>query len=213
MTIEPAITATERVALVERGRLLSRVTLAYNAAEGAAAIVTGALAGSVALMGFGIDSVIEVVSSMAALRRLGADADAERRAGAERFSMRIIGVCFLALSLYIVVDAGHALLTHEIPGRCIPGIIVATLSVVIMPLLARAKRRVAVALGSRALNADATQTDLCMYLSAIVLGGLVLNALFGWWWADPIAALLTVPIIAREGFEALRGEEGCDECS
>jgi divalent metal cation (Fe/Co/Zn/Cd) transporter len=95
---------------------------------------------------------------------------------------------------------------HEVPGRTIPGIIVASLSVVIMPLLARAKRRVAVGLGSRALRADATQTDLCMYLSAIVLGGLLLNAMFGWWWADPVAALIMVPIIAREGFEGLRGK-------
>jgi divalent metal cation (Fe/Co/Zn/Cd) transporter len=206
MTIEPTVTTTERATLVKRGKLLSRMTLAYNSAEGVAAIVTGALAGSVALMGFGIDSVIEVVSSFAALRRLGADADAERRALAERRSLRIIGACFLALSLYIVLDAGHALLVHEVPGRTIPGIIVASLSVVIMPLLARAKRRVAVGLGSRALRADATQTDLCMYLSAIVLGGLSLNAMFGWWWADPVAALIMVPIIAREGFEGLRGK-------
>jgi divalent metal cation (Fe/Co/Zn/Cd) transporter len=211
MTIERAITASESASLIERGKLLSRATLAYNSAEGVAAIVTGALAGSVALMGFGVDSIIEVVSSAAALRRLGADADAEQRERAERFSLRIIGACFLALSLYIVVDGGHALLTHEVPGRTIPGIIVATLSVVIMPLLARGKRRVAVGLGSRALAADATQTDLCMYLSAIVLGGLLLNALVGWWWADPVAALIMVPIIAREGLEGWRGEEGCDD--
>ncbi|MEO6876863.1 MAG: cation transporter [Gemmatimonadaceae bacterium] len=206
------LTAAERATFVNRGKLLSRVTLAYNSAEGVAAIVTGALAGSVALMGFGIDSVIEVVSSVAALRRLGADADAEQRARAERLSLRIIGACFIALALYIALEAGHALLTHDVPRRTIPGIIVAALSVVIMPLLARAKRRVAVGLGSRALAADATQTDLCMYLSAILLCGLLLNALVGWWWADPVAALIMVPIIAREGLEGLRGEDGCDDC-
>ncbi len=206
------LTAAERATFVKRGKLLSRVTLAYNSAEGVAAIVTGALAGSVALMGFGIDSVIEVVSSVAALRRLGADADAEQRARAERLSLRIIGACFIALALYIALEAGHALLTHDVPRRTIPGIIVAAMSVVIMPLLARAKRRVAVGLGSRALAADATQTDLCMYLSAILLCGLLLNALAGWWWADPVAALVMVPIIAREGLEGLRGEDGCDDC-
>jgi divalent metal cation (Fe/Co/Zn/Cd) transporter len=200
----------DREELVRRGQLVSRITLAYNAAEGLAAITTGLFAGSIALIGFGTDSIIEVLSSVAALWRLRSDADAKRRAHSEDVSLRIIGGCFVGLAAYIVVDAGHALLMHELPRKTVPGIIVATLSVVVMPLLARAKRRVAIGLGSRALEADAKQTDLCMYLSAIVLGGLLLNALFGWWWADPVAGLVMTPIIAREGVEGLRGDPACD---
>ena len=213
MTMSADMPEHGRTALVRRGQRLSRITVAYNAAEGLAAIITGLLAGSVALVGFGIDSGIEVVSSAAALWRLRSDVEVVRRVQVERASFRIIGGSFVALALYIALDAGHALWAREAPAKTIPGIIVAALSVVIMPLLARGKRSVAIGLGSRALRADATQTDLCMYLSAIVLGGLVLNALFGWWWADPVAALLMTPIIAREGFDGLRGEPTCDDCA
>ena len=202
--------AMNRAALVRRGQRLSRITLAYNTAEGIAAIVAGMLAGSIALTGFGIDSVIEVASSVAALWRLRSDADAAARERSERVSRRIIGVCFVALAIYIGIDAIHSLWTREQPRATIVGIIVAGFSVIIMPLLARSKRQVALALGSRALEADAVQTDLCMYLSAIVLAGLALNALLGWWWADPVAALIMVPIIAREGYEGLRGEDHCE---
>lgn len=212
MSAESDNVRPHRATLVRRGQWLSRITLIYNAGEGLAAIFTGVLAGSIALVGFGMDSVIEVVSSVAALWRLAADVDTNRRERAERLSLRVIGGCFVALSLYIVVDAGHALWSHEAPAKTIPGIIVASLSVVVMPLLARGKRRVAAGLKSRALRADATQSDLCMYLSAIVLGGLLMNAFFGWWWADPVAALAMTPIIAKEGIEGLRGEDACDDC-
>jgi divalent metal cation (Fe/Co/Zn/Cd) transporter len=195
-----------RAAAARWGTHLSRITLVYNAGEGIVAIVAGLMAGSIALVGFGIDSVIEVVSSVASLWRLRSDADAERRARSERTTLQIVGWCFIALALYIVADAGHALFVHEIPERTIPGLIITVLSVVVMPLLARAKRRVAETLGSRALSADATQTSLCAYLSAIVLAGLLLNAALGWWWADPVAALAMVPIIAKEGIEGVRGE-------
>ncbi len=203
---------TQREDAARRGRLLSRATLAYNIGEGLAALVVGALAGSVALLGFGIDSVIEVISSVATLWRLRSDADPVRRIHSERVALRIIGICFLALALYILADAGHALATREVPARTIPGVIITALSVIVMPLLARGKRQVAVTLGSRALDADATQTSLCAYLSLIVLCGVLLNVLFGWWWADPVAALAMVPIIAREGIEGLRGEVTCDDC-
>jgi divalent metal cation (Fe/Co/Zn/Cd) transporter len=202
----------DRPALVRRGQMLSRTTLAYNVAEGIAAIIAGVLAGSVALTGFGIDSAIEVISSVAALWRLRADADAVSREHAERRSARVIGVCFLALALYIAVDAVGTLRQHDAPRTTTVGMIVAALSVVVMPLLARAKRRVAIELGSRALQADAVQTDFCMYLSAIVLVGLALNALLGWWWADPLAALIMTPIIAREGIGGVRGQGDCDTC-
>jgi divalent metal cation (Fe/Co/Zn/Cd) transporter len=204
--------AVDRTALVRRGQRLSRIALAYNTGEGIASIATGLLAGSIALTGFGIDSVIEVASSVAALWRLRADVDVAARERSEHASLRIIGICFLALAVYIGIDATRTLWTRERPHATVLGIIIAGLSVIIMPLLARSKRQVALALGSRALEADAVQTDLCMYLSAIVLVGLALNALLGWWWADPVAALIMTPIIAREGYEGLRGEDHCDTC-
>jgi divalent metal cation (Fe/Co/Zn/Cd) transporter len=131
---------------------------------------------------------------------------------AERVALRIVGACFLTLAPYITYEAGESLLAGEAPERTIPGIAVAVASVIVMPLLARAKRRVAGRIGSSALTADAKQTELCTYLSAILLGGLLLNALFGWWWADPVAALAMVPIIVKEGRTALRGETCCAIC-
>ncbi len=201
-----------RAVLVRQGQLYSRITLIYNACEGLAAILTGVMAGSIALVGFGLDSVIEVVSGAAALWRLHADVDVARREHAERSALRIIGACFLGLALYVGADALHALFRHEMPAATLPGTIVAALSVVVMPVLARRKRRIAIGLGSRALRADAAQTDLCVYLSAIVLIGLLLNATLGWWWADPLAALVMTPIIAREGIEGLRGNDNCNHC-
>jgi divalent metal cation (Fe/Co/Zn/Cd) transporter len=201
-----------RAALVTRSRWLNAATLGYNSLEGVIAILAGVAAGSVALVGFGIDSGIELSASTVALWRLGADADAARRVVVERMSHRVIGVLFLALAVYVAYEAGSALWQHEAPRESLIGIALAAASVVIMPLLARAKRRVGVQLGSRALTAEARQTSLCAYLSAILLSGLVLNAWLGWWWADPVAALLMVPIIAREGFEGLRGEDTCTDC-
>lgn len=200
-----------RAALVRRGRLLSRATLVYNAFEGIASIVAGALAGSVSLLGFGIDSAIEVSSSIAALWRLRADIDPARRARVEAASLRVIGWLFLALAAYVAVDAVHALYARHMPARSMLGIIITAMSVIVMPVLARAKRKVGLSLGSKALTADAMQTSLCMWLSAITLTGLALNALFGWWWADPVAALCMTPIIANEGVESLRGDVCCDD--
>jgi divalent metal cation (Fe/Co/Zn/Cd) transporter len=200
-----------RADLVARSRRLNLATLAYNALEGVIAIASGVAAGSVALIGFGIDSGIELTASVVALWRLSADADHARRELAERTSHRIIGGLFMALALYVTVDAGLALWNREAPGESPVGIALAAASVLVMPYLARAKRRVGVALGSRALTAEAAQTSLCMWLSAILLGGLVLNATLGWWWADPVAALAMVPIIAKEGVEGLRGAPTCTD--
>jgi divalent metal cation (Fe/Co/Zn/Cd) transporter len=126
-------------------------------------------------------------------------------------ALRLVGGCFLLLAAYVLFEAVHALLRHEVPAPSPLGIGLAVLSLIVMPLLARAKRRVAGRLRSAALAADSRQTDLCAFLSAILLGGLALNAAFGWWWADPAAALIMVPIITREGVLALRGEV-CDDC-
>ncbi len=197
---------TDREAAVRDGRRLERLTLGWNLTEAAVSVGAGLAAGSVALIGFGADSLIESLSAVVLLWRLR-QPDARR----ERTALRLVGVSFLVLGAYIAVDAGLALWSREAPERSAVGIAVAALSLVVMPLLARAKRRVAVRLNSRALHADSRQTDLCAYLSAILLVGLGLNALLGWWWADSAAALVMVPIIVREGLGALRGEV-CDDC-
>jgi len=197
---------------VRRGKRLEHFTIGYNALEGLASIVAGVFAGSIALVGFGVDSIIEVTSAIALLVRLHADADHARRERSERITLRIVGICFLSLAAYIAFDSINALIHRALPEHSIPGIVITALSVVIMPLLSRAKRNVGRAIGSNALIADAKQTALCTYLSAITLIGLLLNALLGWWWADPAAALIMVPIIVREGVEGLRAEH-CDDCA
>jgi len=199
----------DRRGFARRGRLLQHLTIAWNSAECVVALVAGFLAGSVALVGFGFDSAIEVASSLAALWRLQRDADEARREAAERWTLRVIGMCFLLLAAYVLCDAVLALVHGAPPEGTILGLAVAALSLIVMPLLARAKRRVASALGSGALEAETRQTEMCAYLSAILLGGLGLNVWPGWWWADPVAALLMVPLIAREGWEALRGRTCC----
>ena len=201
----------ERARVVKRGQKLEYFTIAYNSLEGLIAIIFGALAGSIALVGFGFDSVIEVTSGAVLLWRLRAEMDEERRERVEASSLRIVGICFLALAAYVCYDAAGSLIGRELPERSVPGIVLAVASLVVMPLLARAKRRVARGIKSAAMTADAKQTELCTYLSAILLGGLALNALFGWWWADPVAALLMVPLIAFEGYKTLRGETCCGE--
>ena len=204
---------SDRRRVVRRGLLLGYATIAYNSLEGVLAIGAGLAAGSIALVGFGADSLIELAAGLAAVWRLKADVDPVRRAHAERTTLRVIGACFLALAAYVTADAAHALWRREAPEESTLGVIVAAASLVVMPALARAKRRVAGALGSGALEAEATQTSLCAYLSAILLGGLLLNALLGWWWADPVAALAMVPIIGREGVEGLGGRDACgDAC-
>jgi len=187
-----------------RGRRLQYFTIAYNSAEAAISLAAGILAGSVSLIGFGLDSIIEVTSGAAMLWRL-------RDATAERITLRIVGWCFLLLAAYIALDSASMLYRHEEAQHSLPGILVATASVIVMPLLARAKRQVAQHLGSAALNADSRQADFCGYLSAILLAGLLLNAVFGWWWADPAAALIMTPIIAKEGYDALKGKQ-CSDC-
>ena len=147
------------------------------------------------------------------LWRLHADVDAVKRERVEAITLRLVGICFLVLALYVTYDSVESLLRHQAPDESLMGIILASVSLIVMPLLVRAKRRVARSINSGALMADSKQTELCTYLSAILLGGLLLNALLGWWWADPVAALIMIPIIAKEGIEALRGEMcGDDEC-
>jgi divalent metal cation (Fe/Co/Zn/Cd) transporter len=204
--------ALERNALVARGKRLEYFTLAWNGFEAAVALSAGVLAGSIALVGFGLDSVIETASAVILLWRFRADADTERREHAEQTAHRLVGACFLLLAAYVAAEAIRALWIKAQPQRSLPGILIAVAAVIIMPLLGRAKRRVAARLSSRALRADSRQADFCAYLSAILLAGLLLHTLLGWWWTDPAAALVMVPIIAREGVQGLRGE-ACDDCA
>ncbi|HWR50759.1 MAG TPA: cation transporter [Bryobacteraceae bacterium] len=209
MKVLVATALSDRQSAVRRGELLEYGTIAWNSAEGVIAVLVGLLAGSVALVGFGLDSFIEVSSGVALLWRLHHDRNEQRRERVERLTLRIVGWCFLALAAYVGQDSLTALLRREAPDESLTGIVLAAVSLIVMPLLARAKRRVAAQLGSAAMAADARQTDFCMYLSAILLAGLGLNALFGWWWADPSAGLLMTPIIVNEGVRALRGKTCC----
>ncbi len=206
------IAALERTAVVHHGRRLEYFTIAWNALEGLVAIVAGAIAGSISLVGFGIDSFMEVTSGSVLLWRMSVDADVLRREQNERRALRVVGVCFLLLAAYIAYESATDLRSKRAPEHSIAGIVLACVSLVVMPLLSRAKRKVGRALGSAAMQADAKQTEFCTFLSAILLAGLLLNAVFGLWWADPAAALIMVPIIAKEGIEGVQGK-ACDECS
>jgi divalent metal cation (Fe/Co/Zn/Cd) transporter len=202
-----------RAALVRRGLWLNYLTIAYNSLEAVVALIAGLASGSVALVGFGFDSVIEVTASVAAQWRLRADWHHERREQVERITHRIIGITFLVLAAYVAFDSARTLWFRKPPEQTVPGVVILVLSVIVMPLLARAKRDVAIAMGSRALEADAKQTSLCAYLSIIALAGVALNAAAGWWWADPLSALAMVPIVAREGLEGVRGDTCCSQCA
>lgn len=191
----------ERVLQTRAGRRVEYLSIAWTSLEAIVGVTAGILAGSVALIGFGADSIIEVASSCVLLWWL-----AEGSIDRDRVAHRLVGACFFALAAYIAVKASSDLLKGVGPRATYFGIFYATACVVVMPLLARAKRRVATRLNSHALHADSHQSDICAYLSLILLLGLTLNALLGWWWADPIAALCMLPIIIREGLAGLRGE-------
>ena len=150
--------------------------------------MAGIVAGSVSLVGFGVDSFIEVISGGALLWRMSVDAEHRQRERVEQITLRIVGTCFVALAAYVGYEAVKNLIEKKPPEHSLAGIILACASLIVMPVLARAKRRVREPLKSAAMNADAKQADFCMYLSAILLGGLVLNAVANLWWADPISA-------------------------
>jgi divalent metal cation (Fe/Co/Zn/Cd) transporter len=200
-----------RPALIQRSRRLNYATLTYNSLEGVLSIGAGLLAGSILLVGFGTDSLIELTAGAAALWRLSADLNPARRERVEQQTLRLIGLCFLALAVYVSLEAFRALVGRTAPEQSPLGIGIAAASLLVMPFLARAKRIVAAQLGSGALAAEAKQTLICTYLSAILLVGLALNTLWGWWWADPVAGLAMVPLIAWEGLEGIRGRSACGE--
>jgi divalent metal cation (Fe/Co/Zn/Cd) transporter len=191
---------------------LTGATVAWNSLEAVIAVAGGVLAGSIALVGFGLDSVIEVASAVVITWRLwrqGADQAANERA--ERRAVRLIALSFFAIAAYVAADAASTLVgLREEPQRSPLGLTITALSLVVMPSLAWAKRRVAARLGSVALRADAAETQLCTYLSAVVLLGLAANALLGWWWMDPVAALVVAGLAVREGRHAWTSGELCD---
>lgn len=197
-----------RDALARRIRLLVAATISYNVVEAVVAITAGTLASSSALIGFGLDSVIEVSSAAAVAWQFSAREHAVREAR-EKTTLRIIALSFFALAAYVGVDAVRALAGTGEAGRSVPGIVLAALSLAVMPFLSAAQRRTGRELGSASAVADSKQTLLCTYLSAVLLAGLVLNATLGWSWADPVAALAIAAIAVKEGRDTWRGEGCC----
>jgi divalent metal cation (Fe/Co/Zn/Cd) transporter len=198
-----------RQAVAHRGRRLEYFTIVWNGIEGLIAVAAGIVAGSISLVGFGMDSFIEVTSGATLLWRMSVDADVESRERNEKLSLRIVGICFVALALYIAIESVADLIRKTPPEHSIPGIVLACVSLIVMPILSRAKKKVGDSMSSAAMKADARQTDFCVYLSTILLAGLLLNTILGWWWADPIAALIMVPIIVKEGIDGIKARTCC----
>ncbi|WP_274561439.1 cation transporter [Streptomyces spiramyceticus] len=199
---------TRRDALTRRVRILVAATITYNLVEAAVAITAGTIASSTALVGFGLDSVVEVSSAAAVAWQFSARDHAVREAR-EKTTLRIIAVSFFALATYVTFDAVRALAGTGEAERSVPGIVLAALSLAVMPVLSAAQRRAGRELGSASAVADSKQTLLCTYLSAVLLVGLVLNATLGWSWADPIAALAIAAVAAKEGRDAWQGKTCC----
>jgi len=204
----------DRSKLVRRGFNLSVITVVWNIIEGVIAVIFGFASGSVALLGFGIDSFIESSSGIVVGWRFSYEMSGrsrEKTEKAELWASRIAGFLLLVLALYLLTDSCRRLLGYgREPDPSRMGIALTIVSLILMPVLAKAKLKVSGQLGSRALRADAYETICCAWLSLTTLAGLILNAVFGWWWADPVAALVLVPLIVREGIEGIRGDDDCD---
>ncbi len=201
-----------RQAALNRARLLNRLTLAWNVLEGVVALAAGLVAGSVSLIGFGLDSGIEVSASVILAWRLGQERRGGCMADSDRRATRAIALSFAALAAYVWVEAARDLLGDNEPDVSTVGLVLTSVSLVVMPFLARAKARLAPVLGSQAAASEANQTRLCALLSGVVLVGLGLNALVGWWWADPVAALVIGGIAAAEAVRTWRAEALADTC-
>lgn len=206
-------TTLDRPQLVQRGNRLAYLTIGWNIAEGVVAIASGLVAGSIALVGFGVDSYVEVFAGAVVLWRLSKERHGHQVSeAAERRAVRLIAATFLVLAVGVAIESVRKLVSGERPSVSAFGMAITTVSLIVMPLLSRAKRRVGEQLNSRAIQADATETNLCVWLSGVVLLGLALNAAFGWWWADPIAGFGIVYVAGREGIEHLRAEQVDDCC-
>ncbi|HZA79500.1 MAG TPA: hypothetical protein VE623_24245, partial [Acidimicrobiales bacterium] len=202
----------DRAVALRRSRWLNAATIAWNGVEGAVAVAAGVAAGSVSLVGFGADSAIEVSAAVVLTWRLHQDRPGRCMQETDRWATRLIAVSFAVLAAYVAVDAARDLAAGTHPEASVVGLTVATLSLVVMPPLAIAKRRLAPALGSAAVVADARQTNLCAVLSAVLLVGLAANAAFGWWWADPAAGLGIAALAAVEASRTWRAQSLADTC-
>lgn len=201
LTTAPVLDPAVRVRALDRARLLNRVTIGWNLVEGIVAVAAGVVAGSVSLVGFGIDSGIEVSAAVILAWRLHRERDPGCTQPSDRLATRAIALSLALLAAYVTVTAIGDLASGARPDASPVGIVIAAVSLAAMPGLARAKRRLAPALGSRAVEADAAQTNICAWLSGVLLVGLGANALLGWWWADPVAA---IGIASLAAFEARR---------
>ena len=201
-----------RQAAVRRSRLLNRVTIGWNVVEGVVAVVAGAIAGSVSLVGFGLDSGIEVSAAVILSWRLAKEGRGGCMADFDRRATRLIAGSFAVLAAYVGVESIRDLIARSAPEASVAGIVLAAVSLVVMPVLARAKRRLAPALGSRAAASEANQTSLCALLSAVLLIGLALNATLGWWWADPTSGLVIAALAGVESVRTWRSEALADTC-
>ena len=201
----PDVDDERRKVLSRRIRLFVAATITYNVVEAVVAITAGTMASSTALVAFGLDSVIEVTSALAVAWQFAAP-DPETR---EKAALRTIAYSFFALAVYVSVDSVWSLIGGAEAHHSVPGLILAALSLVVMPVLSYGQRRAGRELNSRSAVADSKQTLLCTYLSAVLLIGLAVNALFGWWWADPAAALIIAVVAVKEGRDAWRGDACC----
>lgn len=206
-----ATVTVPRATLIRRGLMLEYLTVGWNIVEGIVAVGAGVVAGSPSLIGFGVDSFVETTSGGILVWRLRDEdtgrLDEEEIERVEERAERFVGVALLLLAVYVAWDSIQALVSRDEPAPSPVGIVLTAVSIAVMLWLARAKREAGEALGSRALIADSKQTYACWYLSMTALAGLALNALFGLWWADPVAALAIVVLLVREGIEAIRGED------
>jgi divalent metal cation (Fe/Co/Zn/Cd) transporter len=204
-----ATTPENRIAVVVSAKRLEYFTIAWHLLEGVISVLAGLIAGSLSLLGFGVDSLIELVSGAAVLWRMNVDHRIEQRERNETLTLKLIGWSFIGLSIYLVFRSIVSFVGQKVPEHSPVGIAIALLSLIIMPLLSRAKRRIGSRLHSPSMYADAKQADFCAYLAAILLAGLLLNYWFSWWWADPVAAIGMALIIGNEGINASTGQANC----
>jgi divalent metal cation (Fe/Co/Zn/Cd) transporter len=212
MAVTVRLAPGERAAAVARARRLNQFSLAWNLGEMVVALVAGIAAGSVSLVGFGIDSGIEVSAALILAWRLHQERRSGCMVGYDRTATRLIAAAFVALAAYVWVGAIGDLAGRTRPEASLPGLVLAVASVILMPRLARAKRALAPALGSQAVSADAQQTSLCAVLSGVLIVGVGLNTVFGWWWADPVAALVIGALALEAGRRVWRAESLADTC-
>lgn len=199
----------EKAALIKKALLINWALIVYNVIEAVASVTFGIRAESIALVGFGLDSIIEVSSAAILVWRLSHKGTLEEESKKDKKALFLVGISFFLLAAYVGYESIMKLWHGEKPEASLAGVIIATLSILIMPSLGLAKRKIARQIGSKALEADAMETIICSYLSGVLLVGLALNWLFGWWWADPVAGLAMIYFLVKEGREAISGDDCC----